>query len=187
MGGGKVLLPWRGRPLVVHIAEIALASRLSDMIIVTGDRADEVSAALHDLPVQLVYNPDYRAGLSTSLKAGIAAVPTHYDGALVMLADQPLLTTETIDRMLDSFAVSDAPIIAPFAAGQRGNPVLFERALFSEFEALTGDEGARRIIAAFRDRIGKVEVDPKMLEDIDTPEAFAALAAIQNVDMPKEI
>jgi molybdenum cofactor cytidylyltransferase len=176
MGGDKVLLPWQGQPLVRHMAGIALASRLAEVVVVTGHRAIEVAAAVSDLPVRVINNPEYATGLSSSLRAGIAALSPYLGGALVLLVDQPLVTTAIVDRLLEAFWSHDRPIVAAVAQGRRGNPVLFARALFPELLSLTGDEGARRVVAAYRDQVIGVEVDVAVLEDIDTPEAYAALA-----------
>ena len=171
----KVLLPWRGRPLVRHLAEVALASRLDEVLVVVGHQADEVAAAVADLPVRVVLNPRYAHGQSTSLSAGVAALPGHVAGALIVLADQPLLTTAVIDAIVGAFRSSAAPIVAACAGDRRGNPVLFVRALFPELLAGSGDEGARRVIAAHREHLHCVEVDAAIFEDVDTPEAYAAL------------
>jgi molybdenum cofactor cytidylyltransferase len=175
MGSAKVLLPWHGRPLIRHLAEVALASGLVEVIVVVGHQADEVAAALEDLPVRVVHNPVYADGQSTSLHAGLAAVPEHATAAMVLLADQPLLTTEVIDALLATFRETAAPIVAACAAGRRGNPVLFARELFPELAAIGGDEGARSVIVAHRERLRCVEVDGAVFVDVDTPEEYDAL------------
>lgn len=175
MGSAKVLLPWHSRPLIRHLAEVALASGLAEVIVVVGHRADEVAAALRDLPVRVVHNAAYADGQSTSLRAGLAAVNEHAVAALVLLADQPLLTSEVIDALLATFQATAAPIVAACAAGRRGNPVLFARELFSELATIGGDEGARSVIAAHRKGLRCVEVDEAVLADVDTPEEYEAL------------
>lgn len=175
MGSTKVLLPWHGRSLIRHLAEVALASGLAEVIVVVGHQADEVTAALGKLPVQVVHNPAYADGQSTSLHAGLAAVPEHAAAVMVLLADQPLLTTDVIDALLTTFRETAAPIVAACASGRRGNPVLFARELFPELATIGGDEGARSVIVAHRDRLRCVEVDSAVFADVDTPEEYAAL------------
>lgn len=175
MPGTKVLLPWRGQPLIRHLAGVALASRLDELLVVVGHRADEVGAALADLPLRTVYNPHYERGQSTSLRAGIAALPEQCAGVLIMLADQPLLTSHVIDELLGVFWNSGAVIVAACANGRRGNPVLFARTLFPELMQATGDQGARAVITAHRADLRCLEVNPEIFADIDTPEAYAAL------------
>ncbi len=92
-----------------------------------------------------------------------------------MLGDQPRLTGGVINRLLDAYWRSGGPIVAPFADGRRGNPVLFARSLFPDLIGTQGDAGARGVIEAHHDEIHAVEVDPAVFEDIDTPEAYAVL------------
>ncbi len=175
MGSAKVLLPWQGRPLIRHVAEVALASRLAELIVVVGHQAEEVTAALHELPLRVVHNVDYRGGQSTSLRAGIAAVPDSAAAAVVLLADQPFVTTDVVDALITTFQVTSAPIVAACAAGRRGNPVLFARGLFPKLSTIGGDEGARGVIAAHRDQLRCVEVESSVFADIDTPDDYVAL------------
>lgn len=175
MGSSKVLLPWYDRPLVRHLAEIALSSDLAEVIVVIGHQAAEVQTALRDLPVRIVHNPAYADGQSTSLHAGLAAVNQDARAAMVLLADQPLLTTAVIDALLVAFRGSQAPIIAACAGGRRGNPVLFARELFPELMTISGDEGARSVVSARRAQVHCVEVDHTVFADVDTPEEYAAL------------
>ena len=182
MGAAKVLLPWQGRPLVRHVAEVALASQLAELIVVVGHQADEVGAALHDLPVRIVRNPEYAGGQSTSLRAGIAAVPDSAAAALVLLTDQPLVTTAVVDALLAAFWDTAALIVAACAAGRRGNPVLFARGLFPRLLAIGGDEGARGVIAAYRDQLRCIEVDETVLADVDTPEDYTKLRRSMSIE-----
>jgi molybdenum cofactor cytidylyltransferase len=175
MGTSKVLLPWHGRPLVRHLAGVALASQLSELVVVVGHRAGDAGEALQDLPVRVVHNPAYADGQSTSLRAGLAAVSPDAAAAVVLLADQPLVTTQIVDALLAAFWNTSARIVAACAAGRRGNPVLFTRDLFPDLLAISGDEGARRVILTHRDRLHCVEVDEAVFADVDTPEEYAAL------------
>ena len=124
----KLLAEIAGVPMVRRVVEAALASRARPVLVVTGHMAGEVAKAVADLAVTLVANADYRQGLSTSLKAGIAAVPQDSDGALVLLGDMPQITGPQLDRLVAAFAVENATaIIVPTCEGRRGNPVLWPR------------------------------------------------------------
>ena len=175
MGQSKLLLPWEGRPILRHVVDAALGSQLAPLVVVTGAHAGDVAAVLQGLSIDLVHNPDYTSGLATSLRAGIRAVPKHASAALVMLGDQPRLTGEVIDRLLDAYRQSAAPIVAPFARGRRGNPVLFAHSLFPTLLEIEGDAGARAVVETYHDEVLGVEVDAALFEDIDTPEAYATL------------
>lgn len=176
MGGpNKLLAELDGKKLVRIVAEQALASRASPVIVVTGHQAGEVEAALKGLNVKFVHNPDFADGLATSVKAGIGAVPETADGAVVCLGDMPLIDAKLIDRLVDAFAPDRGSLIAvPVAEGRRGNPVLWSRRFFPELMALDGDVGARHLIARHMEAVTEVEVDGKSaFLDIDTPEMLS--------------
>lgn len=176
MGRPKQLLDWGGRPLVRLAAEAALAAQLDPVLVVLGHAQAEVAAALAGLPVRCVPNPAYAKGQSTSLRVGIAALPPTCAAALVLLGDQPFVTPEIIRRLVAEWRAGAAPIVAPSYAGQRGNPVLFARAVFPELLAIQGDQGARTVLAANPARIRLVRFeDTRPLIDIDTPEDYARL------------
>jgi len=176
MGRPKQLLDWDGRPLVRVAAETALAARLNPVLAVVGSAHAEVMAALAGLAVQCVPNPDYAAGQSTSLRAGIAALPPEVEAVIVLLGDQPFVTAPIVERLVVEWRASASPIVAPVYAGQRGNPVLFARAIFPELLAIQGDQGARGVLAANPARIHLVPFDDaRPLADIDTPDDYERL------------
>src|SRR5262249_32793382 len=123
MGGpNKLLAEIKGKPLVRIAAEQALASRAHPVIVVTGHQRERVEEALKGLRVKFVHNPDFADGLSTSLKAGLAAVPAEADAAIVCLGDMPQVTSAMIDRLIGAFdPARGALIVVPTIAGKRGN------------------------------------------------------------------
>jgi molybdenum cofactor cytidylyltransferase len=180
MGGpNKLLAEIGGKPLVRFVAEQALASRAAPVLVVTGHERAKVEAALAGLRVRFVHNPDHAAGLSTSLKAGLAALPAEADGAIVCLGDMPQVTAGLIDRMLDAFdPARGAFVVVPIIEGKRGNPVVWSRRFFPDLMALEGDVGARHLIAAHADAVAEVPVeDSAALTDVDTPDALLAVKA----------
>ncbi|MFL5806135.1 MAG: NTP transferase domain-containing protein [Roseiflexaceae bacterium] len=173
MGRPKQLLDWGGRPLVRVVAEQALAASLGQVLVVVGAARDAVTAALEGLPLRIVANPDYAIGQSTSLRAGVAALGPDVAAALVMLGDQPFVTPAILGRITAEWRSSGASIVAPVYAGQRGNPVLFARAVFPELLTIAGDQGARGVLAADPARIRLVAFDDgRPLADIDTPDDY---------------
>lgn len=145
----KLVAPWRGRPMVRAVAEAALASRARPVIVVVGHESNLVLNAVEDLPVRVVLNVDYAQGLSTSLRAGIAAAPDSTQGAVMLLGDMPEVGADLIDALISGFeARPDALAVAPRGPHGRGNPVLLARALFAEAAALSGDKGARALVEA---------------------------------------
>jgi molybdenum cofactor cytidylyltransferase len=177
MGGPNKLLATIGqKPLVRIAAEAALASRAVSVVAVTGSRAAEVEAALAGLDVRTVRNPDYARGLSTSLKAGIAALAPGTDGVVVLLGDMPGVTPAMVDRLVEAFRPEEgALIIVPTFEGRRGNPVLWSARFFDELSAIEGDSGGRDLIAANPDAVVEVELGPGVALDIDTPAELAAI------------
>lgn len=176
MGGpNKLLADFGGKPLVRIVAEQAVASKASSVIVVTGHQADLVEKALAGLDVSFVRNPDFAAGLASSVKAGIKAVPADADGAVVCLGDMPLIDTRLIDRLIEAFAPDRGSLIAvPVSDGRRGNPVLWSRRFFGELMTLDGDVGARHLILKHGEAVTEVPVEGHAaFLDIDTPQALA--------------
>jgi len=177
MGKNKLALRLNGKPLVRHAVEAALAAALDPVIVVTGHDPVVVRDALAGLEVTYAQNPDFGAGLSTSLRAGIRAVPSATEGAMIFLGDMPDISSRLITDMTAAFdPARGRAICVATAKGERGHPVLWSRQFFPEMEALEGDVGARALMARHRDVICEVEAgDDAPLTDIDTPEALAAL------------
>jgi molybdenum cofactor cytidylyltransferase len=172
----KLLAPVEGQPMVAHMVDAILASRAAPVIVVTGHEAERVRAALADRPVQWRHNPDYAEGLSTSLRAGLDALP-EVDGVLIALADMPRIRAAQIDRLIAAFHPTEGrAICVPTVRGKRGNPVLFATRLVPEMRQVSGDVGARHLIGAHAEEVVEIEMDDDAaLLDIDTPAALAAL------------
>jgi molybdenum cofactor cytidylyltransferase len=179
MGHNKLTARLEGKALLLHAVEAALASHASGVIVVTGNGRRDVEGVLDGLNVTFVHNADFRAGLSTSLKTGIRAVPEHCDGAIVLLGDMPGVRNTLIDKLIAAFSPEDnRAICVATHAGRRGNPVLWAKAYFADILTLEGDVGAKHLIAANDESVCEVEAgDDAPLVDIDTPEALAAYGA----------
>ncbi len=176
MGQPKLLLPWHDMPLVRHAALIALASQLDKLVVVVGHAAEQVQTVLADLSLRIVVNDAFAEGQSTSLATGIGALNSHVDGAVVLLADQPMLQPATINALIETYAQLKAPIVVPRYAGRRGNPVLFDRSMFAELQAVRGDQGARSLFTRHAQRVHWVDVaDEGTLLDVDMPAMYQEL------------
>ena len=181
-GALKQVLPWGGVPLVAHVADQAFACPDIQCIAVTlGAGKDAVRAALGHRAVLAVSVPNWAAGQSRSVLAGLQALAPRaarpasqpLSAVIFLLADQPGVSPELLAALIQRHRETLAPIVAPRYLGQRGNPVLFDAATFKEFERLQGDIGARPIIQAHRDEIAWVDwPTPEVLQDIDTPEMY---------------
>lgn len=179
MGQPKQLLDWHGQPLVRHVAATALASQLDGLVVVLGAVAPAVRATLTDLagPLQFVTCPDYAEGQAASLRCGLAALPAGTQAALILLVDQPLVTTALINHMLSDWRRDPVALaLIPRYQGQRGNPVLLAASLLPELAALQGDRGARVILANYAEQVRWLDLDdPAVVTDLDTPEAYQSL------------
>lgn len=179
----KLLAGVGGRPMVRVAAEAALASRARPVLAVTGHQAAEVRAGLAGLDLSFVANPHFASGLSSSLAAGIRAVPAACDGVLVLLGDMPRIEASHLDRLIDAFAAAPDSIVVPIHEGRQGNPVLWPRRRFPELLQLEGDAGAKRLITAHREQVQEVEMDTAAIfADIDTPEELARMRSVRRAD-----
>jgi molybdenum cofactor cytidylyltransferase len=175
MGSNKLLADLNGKPVVAHIVDSITAAGLPPPLVVLGNMADEVRAALTGRPATFVTAPDYAAGLSASLRAGIAAVPADWSAALVCLGDMPRVTPATL-RALAAAATGPGVVAVPMWNDKRGNPVLWGNAHFARLATLSGDVGGKALLAEAGDALVEVAADSDgVLADIDTPEALAAM------------
>jgi CTP:molybdopterin cytidylyltransferase MocA len=145
-GGGKLLAPYRGRPLI----EAALASLeeapVDEKVVVVGDDAERLREVCERYGVHIVENPEWQRGQSTSVLAGLRACGALTQAAVVLLGDQPLIGAGAVDRLVATFAEGAKVAVATYG-GKRRNPVLFSREVWPLLEAeLAGDEGARSVM-----------------------------------------
>ncbi len=176
----KLLVPDRaGRPMVARVVDNLLSSAARPVIVVTGNRAEEVRAAIAGRPVQVVHAADYADGLSASLRAGIAAIPPTASAALVCLGDMPLVTGRMIDRLIEAYDPDEGrSVVVPTCRGKIGNPVLWDRRFFPDIAGLVGDVGARPLLERHSEYVAQVELDDDaVLRDFDTVESLATLPA----------
>jgi molybdenum cofactor cytidylyltransferase len=164
----------RGKPLLRHAVEAALASQASPVLVVTGHDADAVRQALEGLDVGFIHNPDHADGMASSLKAGLSALPQNAAGAVVLLGDMPNVTPAIMDRLIAA-ATHDAKAVVPTLLGRRGNPALLMRPILPDLLQLSGDQGARKLLEAAGDAVVEIAIDdPAIALDIDTPDALMA-------------
>lgn len=174
LGEPKQLLRWRSKPFVRTVTETALSAGLDPVVIVTGAAHNAVEGALNSLPVARVYNPDWETGQSSSVRAGLETLPPEVGAAIFLLADQPQLTLTLLRSLIELHASTLAPIIAPQVDGQRANPVLFDRNMFSDLEGLRGDTGGRALFSRYPVTWLQWN-DPKILLDVDTLDDYQRL------------
>ncbi len=181
----KLLINVDGKPMVRHAVDAVREAGLDPVIVVTGHERERVEAALRDIPVKFVHNPAFAEGLSSSLKAGLAAVPQSADGVLVGLGDMPQVGAADIERLVVAFnPVEGRAIIVPVRNGKRGNPVLWDKRFIPDMRNVAGDVGARHLIGTYPEAVVEVEMPGDgVLTDIDTPQALARLAGTARVEV----
>jgi molybdenum cofactor cytidylyltransferase len=178
----KLLLPLGGRPLVSYAVAAACASSADPVVVVLGYRAAEIQAALPAGRYEVCFNPEFASGMASSLRAGISIVSRHTPpviGALIMLADQPLVSADLINHLLQSARSTPGSIIASVYAGTRSTPVYFPAHLFDEVLHISGDEGARSVIANHPELLRLAQAEDAMLGlDVDQSSEYKQLLAI---------
>jgi molybdenum cofactor cytidylyltransferase len=181
MGAGrnKLTSMLEGKAIVRRTVEAALQSRAHPVVVVTGHEREKVEAALHGLDIGFVHNANFADGLSTSLRAGLAALLPEVDAAVVLLGDMPLLPPALIDRLIATFEPKEGrAIVVPVRDGRRGNPVLWGRGYFVVLMALKGDVGAKHVLAENAEAVTEVEAETDAIfVDIDTPAALDRVTA----------
>lgn len=176
MGRPKQLLDLHGKPVVSHVVERALASGLDSVLVVLGHEAERVRDALTLYAVETVTNPAFADGQSTSLVAGVRAVPPETDAIVVLLGDQPGIEPDVIDQAIAARREQSASIVMAAYGEQRSHPVLFGRERFSELMELQGDAGGRDIIRRHQADVHLVASGlPAPPVDVDTETAYIAL------------
>lgn len=173
----KLLIEVDGRAMVARAVDTVAAAGFSPIVVVTGHEAERVRELLAGRDVTFAHNPDFPEGISTSLRAGINALPDEVDGALVALGDMPRVRSDHLERLAAAFdPATGCAICLPTRQGKRGNPVLWARRFFAEMADVGGDVGARHLIGEHADQVCEVEMeDDGVLIDVDSPEALAAI------------
>ena len=170
----KLLAPLGGRAMVRAVVDELAGSSVRPVVVVTGHEAERVVDALAGAGVHLVHNPEYREGLSGSIRAGLAALPESAEAAVICLGDMPLVTSAHVDRLVAAFDPAEGrEICVPVFEGKRGNPVLFARRFFDEIAGVRGDVGARHLIGEYEEYVCEVAMgDRAVLVDVDSPQAL---------------
>jgi len=195
MGRDKALLTYRGRTFLGTIIGKLREAGIDRVAVVLGHHADTIqqAIALEDTEaagIEIVVNPDYRRGQTSSLQAGLAALRKPAlaklaarldtpDAVVLCLVDHPAFDPATVRALLANFERTRAPVVVPVHQGRRGHPALIARSLFAPLLALGPGEGADSVIRAWRERTEQVEVpDAGILVDVDDEAAYERLKLI---------
>ena len=177
MGRPKALLPIgsTGETFFDRVTRTLVEAGVSDIVVVVGAGADAIRAKVRPVSsVRIVDNPDHEQGQLTSLLAGLRALDTEAASAvLVTLIDVPLVSAETVRKLIAAQRASGAPIVRPVSSGRHGHPVIFGRALFGDFQRADPARGAKPVVRAHASEIIEVPVDDEgAFTDIDTREDY---------------
>ena len=178
-GGGKLLAPYLGRPLIESSLTNLAEAPVEETVVIVGDDAERLRPICEPYGVRIVENPNWQRGQSTSVQAGLEALGPEVRAAVVLLADQPLVGPGAVKRLVAAFERGAKVAVATYG-GRRRNPVLFSRAVWPLLEVgLSGDEGARIVLRRHPDLVTEVPCDgvgdPT---DVDTREDLRGLERV---------
>ncbi|MBT4428614.1 MAG: NTP transferase domain-containing protein [Rhodospirillaceae bacterium] len=180
----KLLVKVDGTAMVARAVDAALASGADPVIVVTGHERERIEQVLAGRAAEILHNPDFAEGMSTSVRAGLNALPADSAAALICLGDMPHVDAALISRLIEGFDPARGhAICVPTYKGKRGNPVLWAARYFPAMKNLSGDVGARHLIGEHSDAVREIECgDPAVTFDVDTPEALKSLNKAAEAD-----
>jgi molybdenum cofactor cytidylyltransferase len=167
LGTPKQLLLFRGLPLIRHLALEACASQATRIVIVLGSQSDTIRPLLHDLRVEVVINEQWNEGMASSLRAGVEAATRDASAVLLLVCDQPFVTTGLIDKYIHLHRTDPNTLIAAAYSGTIGVPALFPKRWMAELLQLHGDRGAKTILETYRNELATIPFEDGAI-DIDT-------------------
>jgi molybdenum cofactor cytidylyltransferase len=175
MGKLKQLMPFGKSTIIEQALDNLLSSVVAETIVVLGHKAEEIKKTIAARAVKIAVNPDYPQGMSTSIIAGLNLVSGQAQAVMLALGDQPLVDSQTINRLIAEFSRHDKGIAVPAYKGKRGHPVIFAIKYKAELLKLKGDIGAREIIRHHPDDVLEIAVaSESVITDIDTRDDYAA-------------
>jgi molybdenum cofactor cytidylyltransferase len=174
LGRPKQLLPYGEATLLDHVLDTARSCFFDQLLCVIGGAAGDVRQAVDFGRVDVVENPDFGEGCSSSIAAALHAVDSRCDVLVLMLGDQPGVTAATVGKLLAGRG--DAPIAACAYSDGRGHPLAFSRSLFPELESLHGDKAVWKLLDRHEAIAADVPVDGAIPRDVDTWDDYAQIA-----------
>jgi molybdenum cofactor cytidylyltransferase len=177
MGSNKMLFELNGESVLRGAARRALAAGLSPLLVVLGHEAEKAARELDGLPCRTVVNPNYEQGINSSLKTGVLALPADVGAAMVMLADMPFVTAEMISSMIERYRMTEAPLVISDYEGINAPPMLYDRSLFADLLAMTGEGCGRQVVKRHREEAEVLLWPAAALADLDVPEDYARMRA----------
>jgi molybdenum cofactor cytidylyltransferase len=173
MGTPKQLLPWGKTIILQQVIDNAQASRLGQIVLVLGYRAEYIASKIKISPkTNIVVNQSFKDGMSASVKYGVKYAPAEAEAYMLLLGDQPFISPDIINKLIDSYQADKHGIVIPVYNGKHGHPVIFDGRYKQELLSING-RGAKDITDKHVFEILEVSVDsPDILNDIDTPQDY---------------
>ncbi len=174
MGRPKMLLPWGSGTIIRHVCQQVIAAGVYEVVVVVGRWRDEIQAQIADLPLRIVYNPDFEQGdMLSSLQVGLTSLWYTSDACMVVLGDQPSIQPSLIMRLTEAFYQGQGKIVAPSYNNRRGHPLMLDRFFWQLILDLPAGGAPRDVLRANEDQIYHLVVDTEsVLHDIDTPDDY---------------
>ncbi|MGD9580669.1 MAG: NTP transferase domain-containing protein [Vampirovibrionia bacterium] len=176
MGKFKQLLPYKDKTVLTYILSELLASKVSNTYVVIGHNNQQVLEKVSGYKVQTIYNPDYQEGMHTSVMCGVNAIDQDCDGFMVVLGDQPEISFNLVNSLIDYKQQSDKGIIIPSFNFKAGHPVVFDKKYIPLVSEINPESGLKSLVSANKHDIDYMNVtDESILIDIDTPSDYEKL------------
>lgn len=173
MGKQKLLLPYGKSTVISHIVNQLSKSKVTKTYVVLGHEADKVIKELSDKQVTIIHNHEYKSGMLSSVRAGILGITQDCDAVLIVLGDQPSITTNLIDKMVQYFPSAQKKIIVPKYNGKRGHPILISTIFKNEILTKFDDVGLRGILWAHDNEVFEMNVsENSVITDMDYPDDY---------------
>jgi molybdenum cofactor cytidylyltransferase len=174
IGVNKLLLEMGGETVLERVVNTLLISRVDQVIVVVGYEGERVRRRLHGKDVLVFNNQQYHEGMAASIREGLKGIDTGSHGVLIVLGDQPLLQSDTVDRIIDAYRNGQKGIVCPTYGGKRGHPVIFNVKKYRHaLSQLRGDIGGKTLLEAHGDDVLELAVDsPGVVRDIDLWEDY---------------
>ncbi|WP_066401165.1 nucleotidyltransferase family protein [Neobacillus mesonae] len=176
MGGIKALLPWNGLPLIEHQVQQLLKTSIKDIVIVLGYKAYEIKKVIVKYPVQIIYNPNYSNGKTSSIKAGINALKDYSRTYLIVPVDTPI-ESQMIEMMIQQLLCNNSNIVIPVYSGKRGHPILLNGSLRNDILSISEEKmGLKELLRKYQSSTSELHVNKEhVLYNLNTREDYISL------------
>lgn len=173
MGIIKALLPWDGMPLIEYQIQQLAETSIHTVVVVLGHAAEEIKKSIKKYPVQIVINPDYASGKTSSIKAGIKAVNKNQSSFLIVSVDTPI-KSQIIEKMLPLMSQTNSKIVIPVYSGKRGHPILMDGSLQKDILSISEEKmGLKELLRKYQSSTSELKVDSEhVLYNLNTKENY---------------